>query len=1208
MGWTNVRHRAQCAVLRLRGRRRRGLLLLGFVVAVLLTAAAVLIPPLLPTSPPGGDGSPAADAAWFGPGLAFLLFGALLTFVAGVLGNLWANWLQDRLDALPRPADGALANHDLAGLVGEAVRLLLMLIAQPPPKGPPAPQDLALPSVSPECRARLPELAACAPEFWMDLVRRGVKEELAPFAELHEPKLSRYIINPRATAMDVAAWRLFLDQLSIFGRTRRRMTSLQFPAQGDLDAVAGILAMAFGHAFREALKHDHARGGLGWAAFQLEVMGQMLYGAQRLSTDAGMADTAGRVAMLSASGDFQKMFAARFQDFSSRIDALGGVLGTHTAHLVAIRDRLAGQHAEVLRGLETIARAQADHEQKSQERHEETIEILKEVRERVAEDVERREDPCAQPTDNFADAGIGENNAFVGRKKDLADLDQLVHQPEGPTAVVIVAGAGFGKTELAKHYLFTQRAASPNRAEGWAGWWWIDASAGGEMASARKLYTRLTGQDPPPMDKGDSEASYLPKLRTAIRDRLSSGRHLLVLDNAEDAEQIRSWSLPSPSRVIATTRRQPIPKAIAHTLDLDVLAPEDAVLLLKGDRTDLESPESHNDLTTLAEELGRHALALAYAAATLARVPHQSPRQVLEAIRAKDVGDESHILADIGPKALGTEYRLPLARSLSLLMDEIKEPLPHAVLAIIAFCHPDAIPLEVIYESAKADRAEVDMAIRTLHGRSLVKCTDTVSVHRLTQSLVRSRLSAADPETSRGAILHLLQGLSTLYSPVTDHRLVGLFRNAWPHAEEAIVHVDGRYKTPAIEAEAARLSFVLARFLQTMGQLTAAADHIERSIAWGETQSPRDERALAIDYAERAGIRQERGDLKGAQEDIGRSIEWAEAQRPRDERDLAIMYAVRAGIRQQRGDLQGADEDIGRSIAWAEAQKPRDERGLAVTYATRAGIRQVRGDLQGADADINHSITWLEAQSPRDERALAIDYASRARIRQLRRELKGAQEDIDRSITWAEAQSPRDERSLAIDYASRAEIRHSRGDFKEAEEDIGRSIAWAEAQTPRNERSLAIRYASRAGIRRDRGDLKGAEEDIDRSIAWGEAQNPRDERSLAVWYASHAGIRAAMAIRAAEAQDRENARRLIREAIAEYQTAIATHEAALGPDNPGTTFMHFHLAQLLAAVGTKELAVVHARRSIELGTASLGADHPSVAALAAFAKELGDPA
>ena len=134
--------------------------------------------------------------------------------------------------------------------------------------------------------------------------------------------------------------------------------------------------------------------------------------------------------------------------------------------------------------------------------------------------------------------------------------------------------------------------------------------------------------------------------------------------------------------------------------------------------------------------------------------------------------------------------------------------------------------------------------------------------------------------------------------------------------------------------------------------------------------------------------------LAGAEADLKKSIDWGEAQSPRDERSLAVYYASRAIIRQTRGDLAGAEADIKKSIDWGEAQSPPNQWELAIWYASRASIRRdvaIKGRAAGdaaaatagfkaARADIDAALTWWLANLPSDERALAMLRETKASI------------------------------------------------------------------------------------------------------------------------------------------------------------------------------------------------------------------------------------
>jgi hypothetical protein len=202
----------------------------------------------------------------------------------------------------------------------------------------------------------------------------------------------------------------------------------------------------------------------------------------------------------------------------------------------------------------------------------------------------------ARARDNLALAGAGRNEAFVGRTGDLARLATLVDDPTGPRAVVIVAGAGFGKTELAKAFLHAHATPATAEAGGCEGRWWLDGSAQAEAVSLSAYFPVITGHpvptEPTPQPGADASGerqAWLVALRRRVAQACSEGRHLVVLDNAESADQIRDYRPTDAGRLIATTRRQSIPPATAAALSLDVLDAEDARALLTTGRVDLRA-------------------------------------------------------------------------------------------------------------------------------------------------------------------------------------------------------------------------------------------------------------------------------------------------------------------------------------------------------------------------------------------------------------------------------------------------------------------------------------------------------------------------------------------------------------------------------------------------------------------------------------------
>lgn len=1039
------------------------------------------------------------------PSTAFKLtwFGALTTIatagnyfglgpeVAGILAMMGSGYAADLAkevagDLLVTAADAAgqdvmarargIQNRDVHRLMGEAIAAVLDREAT----GAPADDAACLRSVASAFRG----------PAWMQ-VELTVEEQA-----VGEPEVIRYFTgDPESIksqpVLEVESWLALLERVGDAPITAR--TALRHASTSLRDQFATELWESAKTAWNK--KED-----VTWPALTLRLLSEICGYAK----NAG----AGQAALLTALRGVQAQMVTLDERIGRMIDerraaSAAGGSAEFTVIMSAVgeyRREIAASFAILIAGQEQIKNTLTDMAPVLDEARAAAIE----ARDHGATLAEQFQDVllAARPRvgDNLAAAGATENPGFVGRQEKLDELSRLVDDPHGPAAVVVVAGAGFGKTELVREFVNVRAVPDAPGRSGWHARWWLDGSRHGEIKSLKAHFETITGRPMPPEpqvqageDAARSIAEWTEAVRRAVAQACSAGRSLLVVDNVETVEQIRQYRPANDGRLIATTRRQPIPAATGRTVALDEMSPPDARAVLVAERPDLRDLRHEPALTELAEHLGYHALALAYVSAALARPPHKSPAEILTRLQQGEVGEEAHLLTELDEEDLGSGYALPLAQSLSLLVDELADPndpshdaLAVQLLDLASFCAPLAIPLEIFERGSRRPATEVERSLRKLDERSIVTVTQTVTMHRLTQSLVRGRLKRRHEEATARTLRTLLKALVEIHrwpseSEIHNVHVRAPLRTAcWPHAEAVLRHVSSKARMlpPGIAAMGAHLEGELAWHLGDLGQHGTAHSHINAAISWGESQDPRDDLSLAINYAWRARIRYARGDLSGAEADIARSIEWGEAQVPRDEHALAIWYASRARIRQDGGDLAGAEADIARSIGWDEAQAPRDERGLAIRYASRARIRHARGELSTAEADIVRSIEWGEAQAPRDERSLAIRYASRAGIRQARGDLAGAEADIARSIRWGETQAHRDERGLAIGYASRAQIRRDRaiearrsGDFEQAVRfcdaargDIDRALAWYETNLPGDERSIGILREIRASI------------------------------------------------------------------------------------------------------------------------------------------------
>lgn len=206
-----------------------------------------------------------------------------------------------------------------------------------------------------------------------------------------------------------------------------------------------------------------------------------------------------------------------------------------------------------------------------------------------------------------------EHAGFVGRGEGVRALTGAV--ADGAKIVVITGTAGVGKTALAVHWAHRLR---PRFADGQLYLNLRGHACGQPMRPIEALsrFLRALGVSPDRIPVDEDEAAAL--FRTTLADR----RVLVVLDNAVEAAQVRPLLPGAGACLVLVTSRNPLVGLTAtegaHRLPLDVLAPEDARLLLTKMVGDAEPAE----VAELARSSAYLPLALRVAGANIASAAH----------------------------------------------------------------------------------------------------------------------------------------------------------------------------------------------------------------------------------------------------------------------------------------------------------------------------------------------------------------------------------------------------------------------------------------------------------------------------------------------------------------------------------------------------------------------------------------------------------
>jgi tetratricopeptide (TPR) repeat protein len=328
------------------------------------------------------------------------------------------------------------------------------------------------------------------------------------------------------------------------------------------------------------------------------------------------------------------------------------------------------------------------------------------------------------------------NPVFTGRDELLAAVHERLLADTKAAVQVLQGMGGVGKTQLAAEYAH-RFAGNYGLA------WWVDAEQPGLIGDQFAALGAALGRVRPGEDTEVVRATVLAELR-------GRGQWLLVFDSAEHPTDVRPWLPGGGGHVLITSRGRDWAE-IAAPVEVDVLARAESIAILQARVAGLS--ETHAD--QLAVQLGDLPLAVAHAAGFMAETGIPAA-QYLELLRTQ----AGHLLAQAAP---GSSYPRSLAAATELIADRLDgEDRAAAQLAsLCAFLAPEPIP-EDLFTSVPgklpdelAARAVDLLAWRQtlahLVRQSLARIDQRgLVMHRLTQAILRDRLTLAQATATRG--------------------------------------------------------------------------------------------------------------------------------------------------------------------------------------------------------------------------------------------------------------------------------------------------------------------------------------------------------------------------------------------------------------------------------------------------------------------------
>lgn len=488
------------------------------------------------------------------------------------------------------------------------------------------------------------------------------------------------------------------------------------------------------------------------------------------------------------------------------------------------------------------------------------------------------------------------NKNFTGRAEVLERLRRRVASsvtavvPEDPLPQALQGFGGVGKTAVAVEYAYRYQSEYDLI-------WWIPAE---NVALVRSSLAGLASA----LGLESASTTGIDVTTRAVLEALRLGtpvrRWLLIFDNADKPEDVLPLIPHGPGHVLITSRNHEWQQQV-ETVPMDVFTRvESKEFLAKRVSKGL----SERDADRLAERLGDLPLALVQASAMLA----QGAMQVDEYLRLIDQ-EITRILMEGTPP----EYPAPMTAVWKISVESVTQRQPQAqdLLRCCAFFGPEPIPAFVFRRTSQAGSGINELlsqpmllsnAIRELGRFALIRIDGTyISVHRLTQALVRAELSPGEQSAYRQEVHSMLAACA----PKQTSK-----RETWPRWAELVAHV-GAETTDLSHCQIAEhraLAIKTLRYLNNIGDFMTCRLLGERFVRQWSADSGQDNEYVLDASRYLGNALRELGEYRAAYEMIESTLARAETVvGPRNPLTLALRNAFGADLR-ARGEFSRARE------------------------------------------------------------------------------------------------------------------------------------------------------------------------------------------------------------------------------------------------------------------------------------------------------------
>jgi hypothetical protein len=512
--------------------------------------------------------------------------------------------------------------------------------------------------------------------------------------------------------------------------------------------------------------------------------------------------------------------------------------------------------------------------------------------------------------------------SFVGRGRTLEELrDRLSGTPTTLMPQALYGLGGVGKSQLAIEY--AHRFAGDYDVV-----WWINAEDAGRVRSGlADLATELR------LAPADSVQNAADAVLGALRQGKPYARWLVILDNADNPDQLRELLPQGAGHVLITSRNQLWTKHVPAT-ELGVFDRDESVRLLQTRVPGLSDTEADR----VADKLGDLPLAIEQAAAwlTLTAMPVDQYLDLL------DTPQVIRILSENQPPSYPRSAVATWLLSLRRLRDH--SPAAAGLLEICSFLAPEEIPVSLFtgdrfarlitrYDPTLRDPILQSLVIREIGRYALARVdarNNSIKIHRLVQATIRDQIDPAVHDEVRQNAQELLVAAS----PGDADR-----SSNWPRYAELFPHLRPAGLVAASSPESRQFIVDMVRFMYLRGDSVSSQQLAEEALThWRDAGCSEDDVIMLMLRFNLANVHRMRAhydDARQADEDVHERLTRQLGER----HPYTLMTARSLGA-----DLRA----LGR-YAEAELLDRQSVRGFSATFGV--------GHPQTLMAENNHAVS-----------------------------------------------------------------------------------------------------------------------------------------------------------------------------------------------------------------------------------------------------------